>query len=64
MDYIGTVAVEKDRRVIAENKGGASKRCRDWQGGGSFVYCELKMMLKNLNSKIQEAISTGELMNC
>lgn len=45
MDYIETVSVERLKKVIAGEQGGISKDV-EWQGGGSFVYCELKMMLK------------------
>ena len=41
MDYIETVSVERLKKVIAGEQGGISKDV-EWQGGGSFVYCELK----------------------
>ena len=60
MDYIKTVAVERLKKVIAGEQGGISKDV-DWQGGGSFVYCELKNDAQEFKSKIQEATSTEEL---
>ena len=45
MDYIETISVERLKKVIAGEQGGISKDV-EWQGGGSFVYCELKMMHK------------------
>ena len=60
MDYIETVAVERLKKVIAGEQGGISKDV-DWQGGGSFVYCELKNDAQGFKSKIQEATSTEEL---
>lgn len=60
MDYIETVAVERLKKVIAGEQGGISKDV-DWQGGGSFVYCELKNDAQEFKSKIQEAGSTEEL---
>ena len=60
MDYIETVAVERLKKVIAGEQGGISKDV-DWQGGGSFVYCELKNDAQELKAKIQEASSTEEL---
>ena len=60
MDYIETVAVERLKKVIAGEQGGISKDV-DWQGGGSFVYCELKNDAQEFKSKIQEATSTEEL---
>lgn len=60
MDYIETVAVERLKKVIAGEQGGISKDV-DWQGGGSFVYCELKNDAQEFKAKIQEASSTEEL---
>lgn len=60
MDYIETVAVERLKKVINGEQGGISKDV-DWQGGGSFVYCELKNDVQEFKSKIQEATSTEEL---
>ncbi|WP_455224740.1 DNA methyltransferase [Granulicatella sp.] len=39
MDYIETVSVERLKKVIEAEQGGISKDV-EWQGGGSFVYCE------------------------
>lgn len=41
MDYIEDISVERLKKVIDGEQGGISKSV-DWQGGGSFVYCELK----------------------
>lgn len=41
MDYIKTVTVLRLQKVIEGEQGGISKEV-GWQGGGSFVYCELK----------------------
>lgn len=60
MDYIETVAVERLKKVISGEQGGISKDV-DWQGGGSFLYCELKNDAQEFKSKIQEAGSTEEL---
>ena len=60
MDYIETVAVERLKKVIAGEQGGISKDV-NWQGGGSFVYCELKNDAQEFKSKIHEASSTEEL---
>lgn len=40
MDYIETITVERLKKVIQGEQGGISKTV-NWQGGGSFVYCEL-----------------------
>ena len=41
MDYIEDIAVERLKKVIDGEQTGISKIV-NWQGGGSFVYCELK----------------------
>ena len=41
MDYIEDIAVERLKKVIDGEQTGISKTV-NWQGGGSFVYCELK----------------------
>lgn len=40
MDYIDDLIITRMRSVLAGDKTGISKDV-DWQGGGSFVYCEL-----------------------
>lgn len=40
MDYIETETVRRLQKVIEGEQGGVS-RAVGWQGGGSFVYCEL-----------------------
>ena len=54
MDYIEDIAVERMRKVIEGEQGGVSK-ATNWQGGGSFVYCELKENSQILLNKIKEA---------
>ncbi|HOE57388.1 MAG TPA: site-specific DNA-methyltransferase, partial [Bacillota bacterium] len=39
MDYIERLAVTRLKKVIEGEQGGVSEKV-DWQGGGSFVYCE------------------------
>ena len=41
MDYIEDIAVERMKKVIDGEQGGVSKAL-NWQGGGEFVYMELK----------------------
>lgn len=41
MDYIEDIAVERMKKVIEGEEGGISKAV-EWQGGGEFVYMELK----------------------
>ena len=48
MDYIEDMAVERLKKVIdGEEQSGISKTV-NWQGGGSFIYCELKENGKKL----------------
>ena len=43
MDYIEDIAVERMKKVIEGEQGGVSKAV-NWQGGGSFIYAELKQI--------------------
>lgn len=54
MDYIQNITVERMKKVIDGEQGGISKSA-DWQGGGSFVYCELLENASTLIKKIQTA---------
>ena len=61
MDYIETVSVERLKKVIAGEQGGISKDV-EWQGGGSFVYCELKNDAQDFLNKIENSSSSKELI--
>lgn len=61
MDYIEDVAVERMKKVIAGEQGGISKSV-NWQGGGSFVYFELKKYNQLFIEKIEAAKSTEDLL--
>lgn len=54
MDYIEDITVERMKKVIDGEQGGISKSV-NWNGGGSFVYCELKENANELIEKIQSA---------
>lgn len=54
MDYIKDITVERMKKVIDGEQGGISKAV-NWQGGGSFVYCELLENASTLIEKIQAA---------
>ncbi|WP_319000248.1 site-specific DNA-methyltransferase [Mycoplasma anserisalpingitidis] len=54
MDYIQDVTVERMKKVIEGEQGGISKSV-NWQGGGSFVYCELLEDAHSLIDKIQSS---------
>lgn len=54
MDYINTISIKRLQNVIEGEKNGISKAV-DWQGGGTFVYCELLEDGQRLIDKIQSA---------
>ena len=62
MDYIETVSVERLKKVIDGEQGGISKDVK-WQGGGSFVYCELKNDVQEFKEAIVHATSTDQLLD-
>ena len=54
MDYIDNVSISRLKKVIQGEQTGISKQI-NWQGGGSFVYCELLENAKLLIDMIQNA---------
>ncbi len=60
MDYINSVSVERLKKVIKGEQGGISKTV-DWQGGGSFVYCELAQLNQVFVDRITSAKDDSEL---
>lgn len=60
MDYIKTIAVERMKKVIDGEQGGVSDQM-NWQGGGSFVYCELAKLNQNYVDAIEKATTDEEL---
>lgn len=61
MNYIETVAVERLKKVIAREQGGISKSV-NWQGGGNFVYLELKKYNQLFIEQIEAAKDTETLL--
>ena len=61
MDYIENITIERLKKVIAGEQGGISKDV-NWQGGGEFVYCELKNDAEDFKNSVIESQSTGELI--
>lgn len=51
LEYGENDTIERLKNVIAGDKTGISSEC-DWQGGGSFVYCELAENSQKLINKI------------
>lgn len=58
MDYIEDITIERLKAVIAGDASGISPEV-NWQGGGSFVYCELAKANQIFVDEIQ-AITTEE----
>jgi adenine-specific DNA-methyltransferase len=61
MDYIETVATERLKKVIDGEEGGISKSV-NWQGGGSFIYLELKKYNQTFIEKIEVAQDSETLL--
>jgi adenine-specific DNA-methyltransferase len=62
MDYIQDLPEARLKLVVAGEQGGISKAV-NWQGGGSFVYCELKEWNEEFIRQIKDAKDTSELLN-
>lgn len=60
MDYIKATACTRLKKVIEGEQGGVSKSV-NWQGGGSFVYCELATANQRFVDEIEAAQSDDEL---
>ena len=60
MDYINTLDIPRLKDVINGEQGGISQSI-NWQGGGSFVYCELAKANDEFVEKIQKATTTEAL---
>lgn len=60
MDYIENISCERLKKVIEGEQGGISKSV-NWQGGGSFVYCELAKANQQFADDIEHASSSEEL---
>lgn len=54
MDYIENITIERMKKVVEGEQGGISELA-EWQGGGSFVYCELLENATELINSIQIA---------
>lgn len=60
MDYIDTIAKERLKKVIDGEQGGISKSV-NWQGGGDFVYFELKTFNADFAREIENATTKTRL---
>lgn len=61
MDYIENVTIQRINKVVAGEQGGVSES-ENWQGGGSFVYLELKKYNQTFIELIEEAKDTEALL--
>ena len=61
MDYIETVSVKRLKKVIEGEQGGISEDV-EWQGGGSFVYFELKNDAQDFLNKVHNASNSEQLI--
>ncbi len=61
MDYIEDVAVKRLKKVIAGEQGGISKKV-EWEGGGEFIYLELKKYNQDFVEQIEAAKDTKTIL--
>lgn len=60
MEYIHTFVIPRLEKVIEGEQGGISQAV-DWQGGGSFVYCELAKLNQAIVEEIEAATDDATL---
>ena len=61
MDYIEDVAVERLKKVIGGEQGGISEKV-EWNGGGEFVYLELKKYNQTFVEQIETSKDTKAVL--
>ncbi len=61
MNYIKDLPEARLKKVVEGEQGGISKDV-NWQGGGSFVYCELKEWNEEFVQKVHSAKTSSELL--
>lgn len=60
MDYIDDVVIKRLQKVIGGEQTGISQSV-NWQGGGSFVYCELAQLNEKYVEAVQKATTDAEV---
>ena len=60
LEYVKSLTVNRLKKVISGENGGISADV-DWQGGGSFVYCELANLNQNFVEEIQSVTTEEEV---
>lgn len=61
MDYINETTVQRIVNTINGEKRGVSSDA-NWQGGGSFIYCELKQLNERYIDKVKASKSLEEIL--
>lgn len=61
MDYVEDISVQRLRKVIEGEQTGISES-EEWNGGGSFIYCELMKWNEVFINKIDKATTKEELI--
>lgn len=62
MDYIESITRERLKKVIEGEQGGISKSV-NWQGGGDFVYFELKKYNQDFIEMLEKCETKDEVLN-
>lgn len=60
MDYLDTITIPRLNDVLSGDEQGISSDV-NWQGGGSFIYCELAKANQNFVDEIQTATTVEEI---
>lgn len=60
MDYIDDIIIKRLQKVIGGEQTGISQSV-NWQGGGSFVYCELAQLNEKYVEAVQKATTDAEV---
>lgn len=60
MDYIDTFVIPRLEKVVIGEQGGISSNV-NWQGGGSFIYCELAKVNQHFVDEIKAAKADADL---
>lgn len=63
MDYIKDLPEARLKKVILGDEPNDISMCANWQGGGEFIYCELKQTNEIFVQKIRKAHSKDELIS-
>ncbi|MEZ9362445.1 DNA methyltransferase [Vibrio cyclitrophicus] len=61
MIYIEDTTLPRLKSIVSGDQNGISKEV-NWQGGGSFVYCELAELASKYSDRVEQAKSSDELI--